>query len=378
MATTATLDRTALTRRIVDAAEGLSFTRCAVAPVERLAAAIRLREWLSRDMHGSMGWMARDRERREDPAKVVAGARSVIVVAMNYFTPETSSDDRQAGRISRYAWGNEYHRVLGERLEKLHHRVLELLPTAVGRWYVDTGPVLEKAWAEHAGLGWIGKHTNLIVRDLSSWIFLGALILDQPLEYGAPHPDFCGTCNRCIEICPTRAIVAPYLLDARRCIAYLTIENHGPIPRQFRRQIGNHIFGCDDCQDVCPWNRFAKRSRAAKDFAVRPENRAPRLTSLLALSDEQFRHRFRDSPVRRAKRSGFVRNVAVALGNSGDRAAVPPLVEALDDPEPLVRGHVAWALGELGGERARSALAARLPDEKDPWVGEEIEAALAG
>lgn len=364
------------TRSILAAVRDLGFDGWAVAPVERLPAAVRLEEWLESGMHGSMGWMARDPSRRTDPREIVPGARSVLITALSYWTGDEACHDPRRACISRYAWGDEYHRVLGDRMEELWERVQQLVPGVGGRWYVDTGPVLEKAWAERAGLGWIGKHTNLISRDLGSWIFLGALILDVELETGERHGDFCGTCRRCIDVCPTDAIVEPYVLDARRCISYLTIENRGPIPEEFRRPLGNRVFGCDDCQDVCPWNRFARQSSEARRFSPRPGNRAPELVELLQLGEEEFRERFRGSPILRAKRSGFVRNVAVALGNSGDREAVPALAEVLDDQEALVRGHAAWALGELGGAEASRALRLRRAVETDDWVHEEIEAAL--
>ncbi len=327
-------------------------------------------------MHGSMGWMERSLDRRCDPTLVVPGARSVVVLALSYHTDATATHDPAEGCISRYAWGQEYHRVLGDRLAALYTDLEAAFPGLAGRWYVDTGPVLEKAWAEKAGLGWIGKHTNVISRDLGSWIFLGALILDLDLGDGSTHRDYCGTCTACIDACPTDAIVAPYVVDARLCISYLTIENRGAIPRHLRAQMGNRIFGCDDCQDVCPWNRFARASAAAKAFAPSSGNAAPPLTELLRLDEEQFRRRFRSSPVLRAKRRGFVRNVAVALGNSRDRSNVDALVEALDDDDELVRGHVAWALGQLGGEAAETALQRRFEREHDAGVMEEIEAAL--
>lgn len=338
---------------------------------------MRLQEWLERGMHGSMSWMARNVERRSDPRAVVPGARSVVIVAMNYHTEAPSTHAADEACISRYAWGDEYHRVLGDRLEALFAALQETFPGADGRWYVDTGPVMEKAWAERAGLGWIGKHTNVINRDLGSWIFLGALILDLELVAGRRHGDYCGTCTACIEACPTEAIVAPYVLDARRCISYLTIENRGPIPVEYRADIGNRVFGCDDCQDVCPWNRFAHKGARAKAFAPRPGSAAPKLVELMRMDGAEFRRRFRDSPVLRAKHRGFLRNVAVALGNSRDQAAVPTLIDHLDGEEPLVRGHVAWALGRIGGDAALTALRRRRGDEEDATVVQEIDDALS-
>lgn len=364
------------TRQVRELSERHGFDRCAVAPVEQLPAAVRFEEWLGRGMHGSMEWLARNRARRSDPRQLVPDAESVVVVAMNYHTNIPATHAADEGCISRYAWGTEYHRILGDRLQALYADLERSFPGLHGRWYVDTGPVLEKAWAERAGLGWIGKHTNVINREVGSWIFLGALILDIELEGGERHRDYCGTCTACIEVCPTAAIVAPYVLDARRCISYLTIENRGPIPREFRRAMGNRIFGCDDCQDVCPWNRFAHESAQAQAFAPVGGNESPDLIELFELDAEAFRARFRDSPVRRAKYRGFMRNVAVALGNSNNPAAIPALVQRLDDPEELVRGHVAWALGQIGGPEVEAPLRARLQRESVPWVCTEIENAL--
>jgi len=352
------------------------FDLCAVTPIAELAAAHRLREWLARRMHGTMGWLERNVDKRCDPRAVLPGARSIVVVAMNYHTEVPATHAAGEGCISRYAWGDEYHDILGLRLAAFQADLEERFPGMQGRWYVDTGPVLEKAWAEQAGLGWIGKHTNVISRELGSWIFLGAMVVDLDLAGGARHGDYCGSCTACIEVCPTDAIVAPYVLDARRCISYLTIENRGPIPKEFRVAIGNRIFGCDDCQDVCPWNRFAHESAQARLFYPTPGNEAPGLVELLALDEEDFRTRFHDSPVLRAKHPGFLRNVAVALGNSGERAAVPALVARLNHPADLVRGHVAWALGRLGGAQAGDALRDRLTVEEVAWVCDEIAEAL--
>ena len=327
-------------------------------------------------MHADMHWIARDPERRSDPGRVLPGARSLLLVALDYDTGDPTCVDRRRGRISRYAWGEEYHRVVGERLETLERRARQIVPGAGIRRYVDTGPVLEKAWAERAGLGWIGKHTNLIHPRAGSWFFLGALMLDVDLGPATSHPDRCGSCTACIDACPTGAIVAPYVLDARLCIAYLTIENRGPIPRNLRAAIGNRVFGCDDCQDVCPWNRHAARSRLAAHFAPRDGLRTPSLRALLSLDAAGFRERFRDSPIARARWPGFLRNVAVALGNSSDRRAIPDLIRALSHPEPLVRGHAAWALERVAGESARRPLEDRLEREADELVREEIEVAL--
>jgi len=366
-----------LTERVFAAAHEEGFDHCAAAPIQALAAAGRLQEWLAAQMHGSMAWLARDPARRGDPTQVVPDARTVLVVARSYFTGHAATEDPGAARISRYAWGDEYHDILEEAIRRLYQRIGDMAPGAAGRYYVDTGPVMEKAWAEVAGLGWIGKHTNVIRRGEGSWFFLGAILLDVELDSGGPSRDHCGTCTACMDVCPTAAIVAPYVLDARRCISYLTIENRGPIPREFRGPMGNRVFGCDDCQDVCPWNHFAVPGASAAAFAPRPGNQAPLLTELFQLDIEEFRVRFRRSPVKRAKFDGFRRNVAVALGNSGDRRAVALLGEALRQDSPLVRGHCAWALGQLGGLDAAQALRAAREHEQEPWVLAEVEEALA-
>lgn len=355
----------------------LGFDRCEAAPVRALEAAPRLREWLALGMHGSMRWMERSADRRVDPSLVVPEAKSVLVVTRSYWTGEEACTDASCARISRYAWGAEYHDVLGVALGELYERIREIDPGVVGRYYIDTGPVLEKAWAELAGLGWIGKHSNLISAGVGSWFFLGAVVLDCELVYGEPVHDQCGSCTACIDLCPTKAIVAPYVVDARRCISYLTIENRGPIPRELRTDVGNRIFGCDECQDVCPWNRFARLGVAAAAFAARDDLRAPDLVELLELDEDGFRMRFRGSPVKRARYQGFLRNVAVALGNSDHPRAVSALTSRLQHESALVRGHCAWALGRFDDAAAGAALRARHPHESDAWVLEEIEAALA-
>jgi epoxyqueuosine reductase len=241
---------------------------------------------------------------------------------------------------------------------------------------VDTAPVLEKLWAVQAGLGWQGKHSNLITRSHASWVFLGEILTNLPLVPDRPFErDHCGRCTRCMDACPTGAIVAPYVIDARRCISYWTIEHRGVIPREMRAAIGNLIFGCDICQEVCPWNKFARRTDE-EAFAPLDGLAAPRLSDLAALTEEEFRRRFRQSPIRRAKRQGFVRNVVIALGNTQDPAALPPLRRALEDADPVVRLHAAWALGRIGGAEARRALECRLRVESDPDVRAEIEWAL--
>lgn len=351
-------------------ARDLGFEKAGIARLGDLPRADYLREWLAREYQGSMDYMAREPGRRADPREGFPWAKSVLCVAKNYRTLERPPEEPGRGVISRYAWGGDYHEFMTERLA-------DLCGWLQGRGVrakacVDTGAVLEKLWARQAGLGWQGKHSNLIAKDLSSWFFLGEILLDAELEPDAPfRKDHCGRCTRCLDLCPTRAIVAPYVVDSRRCIAYLTIEHRGPIPRELRPLMGSLIFGCDICQDVCPWNRFAKAAPEA-EFLPRDGMLAPRLVEFLGMTREEFARRFKGSPIKRAKRAGFLRNVCVALGNSGDRSAVPALAAALKDDEALVRLHAAWALGRLG---AADVLRAHRDD--DAGVREEIELALA-
>ncbi|NLF10646.1 MAG: tRNA epoxyqueuosine(34) reductase QueG [Anaerolineaceae bacterium] len=345
----------------------------------------RYEEWLAAGYQGEMAYLARADavEKRRDPARILPEARTVVAVGLNYHTvplPPVLRDDPSRGIVASYAWGPDYHDVMLPRL----HGLAEAIARATGRpvpyrAYVDTGPVLERDVAARAGLGFVGKNTNLIRPRLGSWFFLGELLLGmelEPLQEPAPAAGTCGRCTRCLDACPTGALVAPYTLDARRCISYLTIELKGPIPRGLRPLMGNRIFGCDICQEVCPWNRrFARPTREA---AFRPDREvvAPRLLDLLALDDEGFRRRFAGSPVKRAKRRGLLRNAAVAAGNWGDPSAVPILAALLGDHEALIRGHAAWALGRIATPAARRALEQRRPGEAEDWVRAEIEIAL--
>ena len=341
-----------------------------------------LAEWVAHGYHGEMTYMARNAPRSPVPEAVVAGARSLVVVALYYgdAVPGGADDGpstrRPRGRISRYAHGDDYHLVMEPRLRRLAE-FLRSRGAGVARYYVDTGPVIDRAAARRAGIGWFGKNTMIITqRTYGSWVFLGEILTDLEI---APDPEAegdCGRCRICLDACPTGAIVDPYTVDARRCISYLTIEHRGPIPRDLRPQIGDHIFGCDICQAVCPHNVRTASARHP-ELAPRPETGArPELIPLLNITEAEFRRRFRGSPVKRTKRSGLRRNVAVALGNAGDPAAVPALCEALTDADALVRAHAAWALGRIGGEPAREHLRRRLTDERDPAVREEIELAL--
>jgi len=353
----------------------LGFDKVGFAPARLPEESARLADWLAQGFAGEMQWMAREPERRADATRSLPTAATLVCCGLNYYQGPPSPSGSLGGIISAYARGDDYHIVLRERLERLNDFIREACGVS-GKIYVDTGPILEKAYAVAAGLGWLGKHSNLLSRQGSSWFFLGEILLPLDLPPDRPESDHCGTCTRCITACPTGAIVGPYVVDSRLCISYLTIELRGPIPHPLRRQIGARIYGCDDCQDVCPWNRFARKSEEARFFPREPLS-AMDLAALLRLKREEFTAATRASAIRRARYAGFLRNVAVALGNSGDRRAVAPLTEALDHQEPLVRGHAAWALGELGAAGARGALAARRSGEPVPEVREEIDWALS-
>ena len=285
------------------------------------------RQWLAAGFHGEMAYLARRAAERTEPRQLLAAAKSIIVVGRNYGTTGTP-------HLAKYAAGpGDYHTWMGTQLAQLAQ------PIEAALWYVDTGPILERDLAQRAGLGWIGKHTNLISPQFGNWIFLGAILTTLDLPADPPASEHCGTCQRCLAACPTQAIIAPYRLDARRCIAYLTIELKGSIPVEFRRAIGGRVFGCDDCLEACPWNRFAKLV-----IAPRP---LPALVDMLTWNDPQFADFFRATPIYRLKRRGWLRNICIALGNSGDRAALPALRQALNDAEPLVREHAAWAIDQL-------------------------------
>ncbi len=360
---------------IRDAAHTAGFERVGFTVARPAHDAERLGEWLAAGMHGTMRYMEDPDGRRADPVQYVPWARSLIAVALAYNTEHELSTDPARGAISRYAWGRDYHHEVRARLEVLRTAIEALVPGCRTHAFTDTAPVQEKGVAEAAGIGWRGKHTNLIAGRDGSWFFLGGLAVDLELVPDAPARDRCGTCTRCIEVCPTGAIIAPYVLDARRCIAYLTIEHRGPIDRALRPAIGNRIFGCDDCQDVCPWNRHAVRSRV-EGFEPKPGHLNPSLLEWMGMTRTEWNRRFKKTPVRRATYDGFIRNVAIALGNWGAPEVVPALVARLDDPAALVRGHVAWALGCTGTAAARIALQDRASVEDDPWVREEIAAAL--
>ena len=376
----------------------LGFTAVGFAPPQVPEAGKRFAEWLREGRHGEMEWMAREPGRRSDASAVRRGPasaepppeRTVVVCALNYYGGGPATAPPGGGVVSQYAQGEDYHRVVDDKLRELARfaereavsaGLLEPAPgNGAGRrripTLVDHGPLLEKAFAERAGIGWIGKHTNVIAERGSSWFFLGEVLLPVALPPDDAAPDRCGSCVRCLDACPTDAIVAPYVVDSRRCISYLTIELRGPIPTEFRRAVGNRIFGCDDCQEVCPWNRFAEKATEPRLAPAEDGLHTETLATLLRLTRDEFRERTRRRAVRRAGYAGFLRNVAVALGNGGDPAAFAPLAEALDHEEPLVRGHAAWALAERDAEAAAPLLRARLARETDAFVRSEITAAL--
>ena len=303
-----------LTHYIKQEALRLGFDKVGIAPAARLdEEAAHLEQWLARGYHGSMEWMAKKFEKRVDPTLILPDAKSVIAVALNYYTPVHHSDNELAGKISRYAWGDDYHDIMSIRLEELLDSVKAMEPSAAGKAYVDTGPVMDKVWAQRAGIGWLGKHTNVITQEFGSWLFLGEIILNLELEYDSPATDHCGECTLCIEACPTQAIAEPYVVDSNRCISYLTIEHRGEIAQELGEELNRWIYGCDICQDVCPWNQKFSTPTSVGEFYPREHNRAPKLEEVAAMTSEEFRARYRKSPVKRTKHAGLTRNASVQM-----------------------------------------------------------------
>jgi epoxyqueuosine reductase len=338
----------------------------------------RLREFLASGAHGDMAWMATNAERRGDPRALWPEVRSIVVLGINYGPQEDPLAilrQRSRGAISVYARGDDYHDLIKSRLKQIGRWLLDRAGGDI-KVFVDTAPVMEKPLAAAAGLGWQGKHTNLVSRELGSWLFLGALFTTLDLPVDAPEGDHCGQCRACLEICPTAAFPAPYRLDARRCISYLTIEHKGQIPRALRPLMANRIYGCDDCLAVCPWNKFARAGREAK-LAAREALRAPRLAELVGLNDAAFRALFAKSPIKRIGRARFVRNVLIAIGNSGDASLAEPAERRIDDESPLVRGAAIWALGRLDRARLEACAKTRRAAEGDPELIAEWAAALS-
>jgi epoxyqueuosine reductase len=320
----------------------LGFDDCRFTSADVPTSAEQFQNWLAGKQHGEMSWLERNAPKRTNPQKVLSGAKSIIALATSY---EISS--RKSGLVARYARFDDYHDVLGERLKQLTQFVNQLGNDETrSLWYVDTGPLLERDFAQRAGIGFVGKHTNLISRKLGNWIFLSEIITTLELEPDAPEKNHCGKCSRCISACPTNAITAPFQLDARKCISYLTIELKGSIPVEFRKAIGNRIYGCDDCLAVCPWNKFAREGKLMKTHA-RKDLEQPDLIELLSLDEKQFKSRFTGSPILRTKRRGLLRNVCVALGNTGDESALPALEKSARDSEPLIAEHAIWAISEI-------------------------------
>jgi epoxyqueuosine reductase len=355
------ISRMGLKQRLVSFAREIGFNSCRVAACGFAPHADAFRNWLDEGGHGEMSYMERAEEKRRDPQKVLPDARSIVVLAMNYFQGDavqppsqsfgvasTAAATGKTGKIARYAWGDDYHDLIQSKLDKID----EFLREFGGRQkcYVDTGPVLERDHAARAGTGWHGKSTMLIDERLGTWFFLAEVLTTLELPPDEPVADRCGTCQRCINACPTGAITAAHRLDARRCISYLTIELKGSIPPELRSLIGDRIFGCDDCLDACPWNRFAQVSRETA-FSARHSTTGMSLRDYLSLNDNEFRMLFRNSPIKRIKRRGFLRNVCVALGNVGDSSDLPALKRAAADAEPLIAEHAKWAIQQIRSGR---------------------------
>ena len=369
-----------LTGVVKERARAHGFDLAAVAPPNLGDAHGRYLEWIERGYAGEMSYLSRNPYVRGDLRRLWPETRAVLVVAMQYKPERETPHAGGQGKIARYAHGGDYHKFMKKRLIRVLRDLKERDPGIDGRSYVDTGPILERDLAVLAGLGWKGKNSLLLSRRLGSYFFLGCLLINRTLEADEPfYEEHCGTCTRCIDDCPTDAIVAPGVVDARRCISYLTIELRGPIPRELRAPMGAHIFGCDICQEVCPWNDDVPFAREPR-FDPRPAALDPQLHEFAAMDERQFQKAFRGTPVMRARYGGFLRNVLVAIGNTGGAESFPTLARALEHREPLARGHAAWAIGRLGkklrDERARLALEARLEVERDAWVREEIELAL--
>jgi epoxyqueuosine reductase len=334
-----------------------------------------LREFLAAGRHGDMGWMQARADERAQPTTLWPGAKSAVVLGLSYAPhadPLEALAQKDRAAISVYAQGADYHDLIKKRLKTIARAVTAESGGGI-KVFVDTAPLMEKPLAQAAGLGWQGKHTNLVSRTHGSWLFLGVILTSLDLGAPAPEADHCGTCRNCLDVCPTKAFPAPYQLDARRCISYLTIEHKGPIARELRSLMGNRIYGCDDCLAVCPWNKFATATKEAA-FHPRQELQGPLLAELAALDDEKFRTLFRASPVKRIGRDRFVRNVLIAIGNSGDLALAPAAKNLMADTSPLVRGAAVWALGRLLSKTDFEVLrASRLAAESEPSVIEELE-----
>ena len=351
----------------------LGFDACGFARVDApWAASERLAAFVEHGHHGTMEWIETTRERRAHPTAMWRAARCAIVLGMNYGPdrdPREQLLDPAHAAISVYAQGDDYHELIKGRLKQLGGWIAARIGCEL-KVFVDTAPLMEKPLGQAAGIGWQGKHTNLVSREFGSWLFLGSILIALEIEPDAAETDHCGQCRACLDVCPTGAFPAPYQLDARACLSYLTIEHRGPMPRQYRAAMGNRIYGCDDCLAVCPWNKFAQTAREQR-LQARDALRQPALEELARLDDGSFRALFAKSPVKRIGRDRFVRNVLYAMGNSGEATLAQETLRLLDDPSPLVRGAAVWALARLSPSAAEEARARRLPHEADPAVREE-------
>ncbi|MDT4896743.1 MAG: epoxyqueuosine reductase [Acidobacteriota bacterium] len=334
------LHRSIISRKIKERARGLGFDMVGIVRAGALEDERgRLQEWLGRGFHGEMQWMAREPEKRTDPRLVLPSARSVVVVALNYYTPHEHTNDSATGKISRYSWGDDYHDVVGGRLRELLAWIKEQWPEAEGKACVDIQPMMDKAWAVRAGLGWIGKHSNLITREYGSWVFLGELLLNLELEYDTEQvEDHCGSCTLCLEACPTNAIREPYVVDSNRCISYATIELRAPVmPEEVARNLDGWLYGCDICQDVCPWNRFEQPTAEAR-FEPRPHNVNAKLSDILELMPETYAERFRRSAIKRAKLIGLQRNARALIEQTNEKAAESSAPSGATENSPALQG----------------------------------------
>ena len=361
-------------------AEQMGFDLVGIVPAVPPKLINRYQEWLNMGYAGEMEYLHRHLPLKQDPKNVLSEVKSIITLGLNYQTIEpdaTRKLDPTRGQISRYAWGDDYHDVIRNRLKRLVKRIEKRLNKKTkNRVFVDSGPILERDYAQTSGLGWIGKNTNLINWEKGSWYFLAEILINLDLGVDIlPPRGSCGSCTLCIEACPTDAIVAPNQVDGRRCISYLTIELKGSIPNDLRPGLGNLIFGCDICQEVCPWNTKSQPT-TIEEFQPRKGNLLPKLTDLIKITQDEFSRRFKGSPIKRAKRRGFLRNIVVAMGNSKDPSMIIALQSAIVDDEPLVRQHAAWALGQIGTSLAETILKKELQNEKHIEVLDEIESAL--
>lgn len=366
-----------LTAQLKTSAEELGFSLCGICPAITPTSLTKFDEWLNAGFAGQMHYLGDRRHAYEHPSHVLEGVQSIVMLALPYATETANPITTGTGRVSRYAWGErDYHDVIRDRLHALADQLREWCPNAQTRGVVDTAPLLEREFAQLAGLGWIGKNTLLLSKNAGSYFFLAALLTDQVLDYDEPHrTDHCGTCTACLDACPTDAFVQPYVLDATRCISYLTIELQDVIPCELRAGMGDWVFGCDVCQDVCPWNHGAPRS-AEENFLPQRDLNSLDLAELFTLDEAAFRKRFRHTPLWRSHRRGLLRNAAIVLGNQRAVGTIVALHVGLNDVEPLVRGASAWALGELNTELAKEHLQSRQGIEADPQVLAEIDAAL--